>query len=76
MMSNKKLHQEIHEAMLAEYGWWGYGVIGLIILIFAGFIFISAYFEMQSFNKLTGGDASYWDAFWVNLQVNCQSLGE
>ena len=46
-------------------------VIAIVAII--GVAFMQPYFEAQSFNKLTGGNATYWDALWSNLRVDGSS---
>jgi hypothetical protein len=43
-------------------------IIGLFL-----FIFIQPYFEAKAFNRLTGGNATYEDAFWSQLRVDGSS---
>lgn len=43
--------------------------ISAIIALFAA----QPYFEAKSFNKLTGGNATYWDALWSNLRIDGSS---
>lgn len=47
-------------------------VIVMIIFCILG-IFIQPYFEAKSFNRLTGGNATYADAFWSELRVDGSS---
>jgi len=50
-------------------------VLGIFFII--GFILtLPARFEANSYNKLTGGQASTWDAIWVQLRVDCPTVKE
>lgn len=46
----------------------------LAVVVIAGLILffslIQPFFEARSFNKLTGNNASTWDAIWVELRVD------
>lgn len=49
----------------------------LVIIIIFGTIIgsismavVQPYFEANSYNKLTGGNATYWDAFWSELRID------
>ena len=44
-----------------------------IVIVSLTIFLIQPYFEAQSFNKLTGGDATYWDALWSELRVDGSS---
>jgi Na+-transporting methylmalonyl-CoA/oxaloacetate decarboxylase gamma subunit len=44
----------------------GMGVLIVLVLIFWVF---PAYFEARAFNRLTGRNASTWEAMWVELRV-------
>lgn len=49
-----------------------WSVLIAVLLTFAAiFAFVGAqpYFEMQSYNRLTGSHATYWDAVWIELRV-------
>ena len=39
-----------------------------IILILLG-LPLAPYFEAKTYNKLTGANATWWDAIWVELRV-------
>lgn len=45
----------------------------LAILAIIGLFAAQPYFEAKSFNKLTGGNATYWDALWSNLRIDGSS---
>ncbi len=47
--------------------------IGLFILVTICFLIVQPYFEAKSFNRLTGGNATYADAFWSELRVDGSS---
>jgi hypothetical protein len=48
-------------------------IAGLILLVVLGAMItavaVPPYFEAQSYNRLTGSNATYWDAVWVELRV-------
>lgn len=47
-----------------------YVLIAIIIFLgMPGFWLARSYFEAQSFNRLTGKQATTWDAMWVELRV-------
>ena len=46
-------------------------IVGFLIIV--GGCLAQPYFEAKSFNKLTGGNATYWDAVWSNLRVDGSS---
>lgn len=46
-------------------------IVGIVLII--AISAMQPYFEAQSFNKLTGGNATYWDALWSNLRVDGSS---
>ena len=50
--------------------------LGLILFVIGAIIvgICEPGFEAHSFNKLTGGHASYWDALWINLRVDCSGV--
>ncbi|TFH23759.1 hypothetical protein E4G67_02715 [Candidatus Bathyarchaeota archaeon] len=50
--------------------------IYFFLCVFVGailFLLAQPYFEAQSFNRLTGGHATYWDALWTELRVDGSS---
>lgn len=52
-------------------------LLGMFILIVFGGIFLwvfSSYQEAESFNRLTGGSATMWDAMWTQLRVQASPL--
>jgi len=49
-------------------------VLFVIAIVFALSIGAAQpYFEAKSFNKLTGGNATWWDALWTELRVDGSS---
>lgn len=44
-------------------------IISVVTLTIAAFFILSSYFEATSFNKLTGNNATIWDAMWTELRV-------
>ena len=50
-------------------------VLGMAAIIIIGVTcgLAQPYFEAKSFNKLTGGNATYWDAMWTELRVDGSS---
>jgi hypothetical protein len=52
---------------------WSEVWVGLsIVLILVGTIGAAVaqpYFEARTFNRCTGGSATYWDAVWADLRV-------
>ena len=50
-------------------GWlWVLGTAGSLGAII-GSIWLFAYMEAATYNRLTGQEVSTWDALWVNLRV-------
>lgn len=47
--------------------------IGVLCLMAFAFIVIQPYFEARSFNKLTGGNATYFDALFSELRIDGSS---
>jgi hypothetical protein len=45
-------------------------IVFTFIAITTGPWIVSSYFEAQAFNRLTGKNASTWDAMWVELRVD------
>ena len=45
-------------------------VIGFVVLMLFGGVFVQPYFEAQAYNRITGSNVSTWDAIWVQLRVN------
>ena len=50
------------------------GITILAVLISILVMIAQPGFEAATFNKLTGGHASYWDAIWVQLRVDCSNI--
>jgi hypothetical protein len=48
-------------------------LIGFVLLVLVGFMVIQPYFEAKSFNRLTGGNATYADALFSELRVDGSS---
>jgi len=44
-------------------------MIVLIVIIVFPIFWGKSYMEAKTFNKLTGSDATTWDAMWVQLRV-------
>jgi len=44
-------------------------VIAALILITLGIAAIQPHFEAKAYNKLTGGNATYWDALFTELRI-------
>ncbi len=53
-----------------ELIWMALFIVLTISLVIGVGIFKSHY-EAKSWNKLTGGNATTWDAFFVGLRVDC-----
>jgi len=43
-------------------------VIVVVVVLFLA-VFFQPYMEARSYNKLTGGNATTWDALWTELRV-------
>jgi hypothetical protein len=46
---------------------------GAVALIGISIALAQPYFEAKSFNRLTGGNATYWDALFSELRVDGSS---
>lgn len=46
---------------------------GLVFVFFLVMLFVQPYHEAQTFNRMTGGNATYWDAFWAELRIDGSS---
>lgn len=42
----------------------------LILLVFLCALFVSPYFEAKSFNRISGCNVGYWDAFFTQLRFD------
>ena len=51
----------------------GFWTIVLGIILILTIAIAQPYFEAKSFNKLTGGSATYWDAVFSELRVDGSS---
>jgi len=49
------------------------GIIASVLLAVVMCMLAQPYFEAESFNKLTGGNATYMDAFWSELRIDGSS---
>jgi len=52
----------------SETGWFAAFAIAAVLIGLT-----QPYFEAKSFNKLTGGNATWWDALWTELRVDGSS---
>lgn len=54
------------------------GKVSIFIFVFVlcilGYNFIRPYFEVNAFNRLTGSNATYFDALFVELRVDCSNV--
>jgi hypothetical protein len=41
----------------------------LFFSLIGGVVFFQAHMEAKTYNKLTGSNATWWDAMWVELRV-------
>ena len=46
--------------------------MALMLAIIIPVWIVSSHFEAQAWNRLTGGDATTWEAMWVELRVDEQ----
>ena len=52
---------------------WVNCIIVAVLIFFLGGAIMQPYFEAKTFNKLTGGKATYWDAVFAELRVDGSS---
>ena len=52
---------------------WGGIMMAVLVVALLGYFFVQPHFEARSFNKLTGGNATYADAFWSELRIDGSS---
>ena len=44
-------------------------LVAVVVLFLSVIVIVPAYFEAKTYNKLTGANATTWDALWVELRV-------
>lgn len=45
-----------------------FALVGVVLAAF-GALIIKSHYEAETYNRLTGGTATTWDALWVQLRV-------
>lgn len=69
-MDGNKYSREVSEAKVAC------AFVCVIAVGWLAWALLASQFEASAWNRLTGGNATMWDALWVELRVDCSNSGQ